>query len=42
MIINTVTDLRRECDRQGCHWFGKDEMRYFSTRVRDKIYKGKY
>ena len=40
--INTVADLKRECNSKGYNWFGKDEMRFFKTKLRDKIYKEKY
>ena len=42
MIIRTVTDLKRECDIQGYHWFDAEAVRYFKSRWRDKIYKDKY
>lgn len=43
MVINTVTDLIREYNQSSSgHWFDKDAVRWFRSRFRDKIYKGKY
>lgn len=43
LIINTVTDLKREYYRKSSgHWFDKDTMRFFRSRVGDKIYENYY
>ena len=42
MIINTVTDLKRECKIQNYHWFDPETVRFFRSRWGNKIYKSKY
>lgn len=43
MVINTVTDLIREYKQSSSgHWFDEDAMKWFSSKFRDKIYKGRY
>lgn len=41
-MINTVTNLKRECILKGYNWFDSGNTRFFKSRYRSKIYKEKY
>lgn len=44
MTFFTVRQIREANEAVGHHWFEKDTMRFFRTRICDngRVYKGKY
>ena len=44
MTFFTVRDIQEACERAGSHWFDKDTMRFFRTRIcgEGRVYGGRY
>ena len=38
----TMRDIRQAVEDVGGHWFDKDTMRFFKSRVLPTVYKGQY
>ena len=36
----TTEDIRDEMNRAGSHWWDKESMRFFGTRISTKLYQG--
>lgn len=41
-MFKTIADVRRRAREAGCHFFDRDTMRFLASRVRSKLYAGRY
>lgn len=41
-MFKTIEQIKKANQNSGMHWFDKSTMRFFGTRLHDRVYGGRY